>query len=193
MLGGNADEDAGVGLEGRAVIDDGAAAEEEDGDVGEVHDPARGGVLQRDAVWAEALVEDALLVVVDHDAADRVDDGLGGTRRAGRVADEEGFVKAEADKLGRRESVSRSDKRLPRLRLGDARHITGLIKPANRHHASKVGASLQPLHNLGHLLPEINHLAVVQRSIIHKQQLPLNISSAPPRPHQKEKENSPSD
>lgn len=103
----------------RPIVEDGPPTKREVAHAGEVHDPARGGVLQRHVVVVQVPVQAVLLVQVQQHGADAVDDGLGDPRRAGRVVDDGRLLKADA--LDRRRCGGGDlDEGLVPLRLGDA-------------------------------------------------------------------------
>ncbi len=56
LLGGDADQDGRIGLEGRAVVEDDPSTTKQRRHIRQVHDPARRGVLQRHAVGVDAFV-----------------------------------------------------------------------------------------------------------------------------------------
>lgn len=166
-------EHADVGPERAAVVEDGPGAANQRADARHVHDPARRRVLQHHVGRVHAAVQDALLVARDEHGPDAVDDGLWRPRGARRVVHHHGVLEADAHKGGRGDGRgARGEERLPAL---DAREVGRVVRrgEAGDGNDGLKGAALgdEALQHAGHLVAEVDGVAVVQGAIVEKDKL----------------------
>ena len=88
-------EDAGLGVEGRAVVEHQGAAGGQGADQPVPHHPTAGSEEEQPVVAAQVRMQQMLLGVLQQGAANAVNDALGPARGAGRIQDVERSVEVE--------------------------------------------------------------------------------------------------
>lgn len=173
-------QQADVGLERAAVVQERVAALDQRRHARHVHDPARRGVLERHVLRRLPAVQHRLLAAAHEERTDGVDNGLGGARRARRVVHHHGVLEADADKRGRAGvRGAGGEEALPALDPGHRRRVIRGLEAADGNHAFKVAAvGDEALEHARHLATEINGAAIVQGTIVEEDKLVLKRWSA---------------
>lgn len=138
----------------------------------EVHDPARGGVLQRLGRRRQLAVQPAFLGGVEQRAADGVYNALRHPRGAGRVHNQEGV--AEGHLLKIRNGMSRGslgEEGRKGLGLWDGTDVFGRGESRLGDDSDELGVIFHSGYDLGHLLAQIDCFAIVDCGVVHEDEL----------------------
>ena len=175
--------------EGRAIVHDELSAKQKSLHAREIHDPSGCGVLHRRAPMTEFPMQSTLFPRAHYNASNAVHDAFRLSGRPAAVHDQKPvleFHPLEVD-IFRQDAPALIQKLIQSHHIAHPLHIPRPVQePRHRHNPLEILHTLHPPHNLRHLVAHLKRLAVINRRVVDKHPLGLNLPQAlqnPSAPH----------